>query len=109
MKLIDLHQEILIKCDNPSCDFEIPNPTGDPNQDVSKYINVLCPKCSQNLLTPEDYENAKRFMNYVNWINKYFGWLSFFFRKKKTSTMVINVHKGFNIYNEDGESTTVKT
>lgn len=46
-----------IKCDNVECDYK--------NEDVQveeykDWLNKLCPKCGENLLTQKDYENAVR-------------------------------------------------
>lgn len=72
-KLIEIHQENLIVCDNTRCDYTVKNPTGDPNEETQQYIDVPCPKCGYNLLTRRDYEDAKRFLKTINRINKWFG------------------------------------
>jgi|WetSurMetagenome_2_1015567.scaffolds.fasta_scaffold453743_2 hypothetical protein len=83
-KLIEINQEYLIVCDNENCDFKIKNPTGDPNFDSSIYINMACPQCGDNLLTEKDHLIFLQFMKGVNWVNKYFSWLTIFrFRRWK--------------------------
>jgi len=90
MKIFEIEQETLIECDNPKCDYNIPNETKDPNVETKQYINMPCPKCGENLLTQKDYDLAASFMRVVNWMNKYFGWLGYFKwrRKKEYSTSV---------------------
>jgi len=98
MKIIDISQEFLIVCDNVRCDFKIPNETGDPNIETSHYINAHCPKCGEILLTQQDYDDSAKLMKTINWANKWFGWLSIFFKKqevKKAAT--IHVHEGIKI------------
>jgi len=98
MKIIEVHQPDLIICDNPNCGYKIPNESGDPNTETKQYINIPCPECGENLLTEKDYLNGKRINNVVNKINKYFGWLGFFSRKKEMKTYgTIHAHDGIKI------------
>ena len=98
MKIFEIEQEFLIICDNEKCDYKIPNETKDPNVESKQYINMPCPKCGENLLTQEDYNSATALMRTINWCNKWFGWLGYFNRKRKvTSVSTIHVHKGFKI------------
>jgi ssDNA-binding Zn-finger/Zn-ribbon topoisomerase 1 len=57
-KIIVLHQEDLIVCDNPKCDFKIKNETGEFDEETIQYVNMPCPKCGENLLTEKDYLDA---------------------------------------------------
>lgn len=41
-KLITLRQEYEVICDNPVCDYKVPNPTGIPSPD-NPYLNKPCP------------------------------------------------------------------
>ena len=82
-KIIEASQEFLIVCDNPRCDYKIENPTKDPNEDTSQYVDVPCPKCGENLLTRKDHELGLKFMKIVNFINKWFSWLTVFIPDKK--------------------------
>ena len=53
-KRIEINQGGLT-CDNESCDWE------DRSiliEDYEKWLNASCPKCGQNLLTQEDYDNT---------------------------------------------------
>jgi ssDNA-binding Zn-finger/Zn-ribbon topoisomerase 1 len=105
MKLIDLYQENLIICDNPKCDYLIPNPTGDPNAECKQYINMPCPKCGQNLLTEADYNQSNSFMRKINFINKWFGWLSVITgtssiisgRQERRIKASVHFHNGANV------------
>lgn len=58
-----------IKCDNPNCDF-VDMSVKFENYD--KWLNKPCPKCGENLLTEEDYENTKFIINTVNLMNSIF-------------------------------------
>jgi hypothetical protein len=44
-----------LKCDNESCDYE--NPTIKV-EDYKEWIDKPCPKCGENLLTQEDFDNT---------------------------------------------------
>lgn len=93
-KLIEVHQENLIVCDNETCNFKIPNKSGSINTDCRQYINAACPKCGQNLLTIQDYENAEKLRKLVNRINKYFSWITIFIPKSAKSTDIrVSTHK----------------
>lgn len=97
-KLIETSIKDLIVCDNPNCDFTIPSKTGDANEDIKRYVNVPCPKCGQNLLTEKDYLNSQKVMNIVNFINKYFSWLTIFsFRNSKKQTILVHAYNGIKI------------
>lgn len=58
-------QDVLIQCDNPSCDYKIVNESKDPYVDTSKYVNMPCPKCGENLLTEQDYKDYKVILDAV--------------------------------------------
>ncbi len=97
-KLIEMKMDNLIECDNPKCDFTIPNPTGDPNAYTDMYINMPCPQCGQNLLTEEDDRQFKAIMRTVNRINRWFGWIAYLIpRKKEKKGGFIKVHDGIKI------------
>lgn len=103
-KLIEAIQKDLIVCDNNSCDFKIVPTTGDINEDISMYLNVECPKCGENLLTEEDYINSLKLTKAVNWINKWFSWLTFFIPSKKESTYQVITHNKISIKKVDDTS-----
>ncbi len=97
-KLIEIHQQNFIVCDNPSCDFEIPH-TGQSEKLLLAYINMPCPKCGQSLLTPEDYLMTERLMKRVHWINRWFSWLTIFMSRKEDiyKSISVHVHDGIQI------------
>ncbi len=97
-KIYEVHQSVLIKCDNPRCDFSIPNESGDPNTDTSEYVDMPCPKCDANLLTKKDYQDGLKVMGIINWVNKWFSWLTIFsFRKSEYVKAKIDIHNGVNM------------
>lgn len=55
-----------LKCDNPNCDWKDLSVTRDQMKD---FINHKCPKCGENVLTLEDYENANKAMQIADFIN----------------------------------------
>lgn len=95
-KLIEVSREMLIVCDNPKCGYNIPY-NKDSDTDLKKYINTPCPECGQNLLTEEDYLRDKKVMQTINFINKWFSWMTIFIRKPKVVTGSIYVHNGIQI------------
>lgn len=97
-KLIEMHQEFLIVCDNNQCDYKIKNPTGDPNEDTHAYINMPCPNCGENLLTIQDYLQSQKVLKAVNWLNKWLSWTMIFVPKKvKKESVSVHCHNGLNI------------
>ena len=92
-KLIELNQEYLIECD--FCDYKIKNHALEvlPNAG-EEYINKLCPKCGNNLLTQEDFNLSKNLLRVVFFINKWFSWITFFLPKNKKQTGSIKIHNG---------------
>ena len=55
-----------LKCDNSKCDYT--DPTID-FKDIEKWIDAPCPKCGENLLTKDDYFNAKMTVAAFDFIN----------------------------------------
>lgn len=101
-KLIVIEQEDIVVCDNKNCDFKVPNKTGKPDVDIKKYLNVPCPKCGENLLTEEDYSDFKLMVRAINWINKWFGWITIFIPKNKKKVKgIAKAHKGISIEMDD--------
>ena len=95
-KLIEiLPQEHLIVCDY--CEFKIPNKTGDPNEDISMYINVGCPLCGENLLTENDYNGALKTMKAIEWLNKWFSWIAYFYPNTNKTNASVHYHNGIKI------------
>ena len=102
-KLIEPIQKSLIVCDNKDCDYNIPY-SNEGASSIVKYINMPCPKCGENLLTPQDYLQYERLMRVIDWINKWFGWLTYFSSKKnkdKGHTIYVHVHDGIKVKVED--------
>lgn len=96
-RLIEMSQEYLIVCDNKNCDFKITNKTKDPNECVKKYLNVSCPKCGKNILTEQDYLNSLVLLRMIDWINKWFSWITIFIPKKKITKATVNTHNKISI------------
>ena len=76
-KLIEVYQEDLIVCDNPKCDFVVKSPNPKRQFDISGFVNKACPKCRRNLCTTEDHKNHLFVMGFINFLNKWFSWLTF--------------------------------
>ena len=96
-KLIEQSQEKFIVCDNNDCNYEI---IFDKKLNLIEYIEEPCPCCGDNLLTIEDYLTSLKLQKAVNFVNKWFSWLTWFSEKvkKKDKTRVnVHVYKGINI------------
>lgn len=93
-KLIIIEERDLVVCDNPTCDFKIPS-TSDIN--IVDCINKPCPECGENLLTEKDYLQYVNVMKVVDWLNKWFSWLTIFERKNQRKKATLHVHNGLNI------------
>ena len=65
---IELHSSGGIKCDNKSCDYRCEDVK---NEEYKDWINKPCPKCGENLLTIEDYNNLMTLFETVKFINKF--------------------------------------
>lgn len=70
LKPTERHVELVggggLKCDNSNCDYtneEI------KIEDYEIWVDKPCPKCSENLLTKEDYDNLKGFLAIKDFIN----------------------------------------
>lgn len=68
-------QPVLVKCDNPTCDYTVPNPTKEVGVDLTPYLNMPCPKCGENLLTETDLKRYNRTSKVVRFVDKYFSWV----------------------------------
>lgn len=101
-KLIEHTQENFIVCDNPECDFVIPNNIIGTHLDDKDFIDQPCPKCGENLLTEEDYLDHLRLMKTIAWVNKWFSWITIFFPKKEKKSVSVKVHKGIK-FEKDGD------
>ena len=97
-KLIEKTELSFIVCDNPKCDYEIKQK---PDAvELIDYIGLPCPKCGENLLTLKDYLDYFKLMRTVDFINKWFSWVTIFNSKKKLNKRValfVHVHNGVKI------------
>jgi len=99
-KLIEVSQDILIQCDNTMCDYHIINETKNPNENIEQYLNKPCPKCGENLLTEEDYLVSMKVLKRINWWNRWFSWIMFFFPKSENvngKDVSVKCHNGVKI------------
>ena len=101
-KLIKKKESGTVVCDNPNCDVEIVINDIDNSKRVLKdFINVGCPKCSQNLLTQKDYDTYTSLIKYIDFINKWFSWITIFTPKSsKRHNVNVKVHEGITIKNK---------
>ena len=53
-------------CDNVSCDHKEPNIKF---EDMHNWINKICPKCGENLLTLNDYNNTKQLFEFISLVD----------------------------------------
>ena len=74
-KLIETNQKYLVVCDNPKCDYTVPY-TEESAKLISQYIDKPCPECGDNLLTREDYHKYNKIMSIINFLNRWFSWLT---------------------------------
>lgn len=90
-KLIEVQSKCIIVCDNKECNYELDY----SGEDLIKFIGKQCPNCGQNLLTIEDYLMHERMIKIINFINKWFSWITLFVRKSKFENVVsVHYHDG---------------
>ena len=65
-KYIEVIGNAGLVCDNPSCDWDDKSITLDQSK---TWINAPCPKCGENVLTEEDYNNAEMLYNMIDMLN----------------------------------------
>ncbi len=100
-KLIEKVQDSLIVCDNVNCDYSIPYSDEEVNL-LFLYIDMPCPLCGDNVLTKEDYETHRKYMKAINWINRWFSWITVFHSSKRKENIIsVHVHDGIKIKNID--------
>ena len=102
--LIDLSQEILVQCDKPGCDYNVPALELGKDESLAdrlrEYVNKPCPKCQSNLCTVEDFNEFAHTMKVFKFINKWFSWLTWF-SSAKSVTYTAHVKNGkLNIIEE---------
>ena len=65
-KHIEFTSEGGLKCDNPNCNYKNNTIKDD---ELINWIDILCPKCNENLLTKEDHERYLTLKLTVEWFN----------------------------------------
>jgi hypothetical protein len=55
-----------LKCDNPACDWVDPTIQV---EDYKDWLNAPCPKCGENVLTEEDFNNTMFLRSIVGLVN----------------------------------------
>lgn len=90
-----------IICDNPKCDFK--EYDVDENE-LHTWINCVCPKCGQNLLTLGDFLRYVRVLDRVEKINKWFGWMTIFMKNPKENIVEVQTHNRIEIKHNENES-----
>ena len=55
-----------LQCDNPTCDWVDPNIQV---EDYKEWLNAPCPKCGENVLTEEDFQNTMLLRDIVGLVN----------------------------------------
>ncbi len=102
--LIEFSQEYLIECDNPECNYKVKNKRNSTKDaglsEIAKHVNEPCPLCGQILLTYKDYIAYIKLIRIVKWINKWFSWITVFYKKKETKEIEVHVYDGIKIKEE---------
>lgn len=96
-KLIEQSQKKFIVCDNTDCNYEI---IFDKKLNLLEYIEKPCPCCGDNLLTIEDYLTSLKLQKAIDFVNKWFSWLTWFNGKVKEedkTRVSVHVYKGINV------------
>jgi hypothetical protein len=86
-KLIEKIGKTIIVCDNKNCEYEV------ITDNIKKYINMPCPKCGENLLNVDDYLASEKIIKRVDFINKWFSWVTLFLPKSKKK-VAVQSHNG---------------
>lgn len=92
-KLIETRREISIQCDNESCDYVIPYSEEIENNSAA-FINAPCPNCGENLLTEQDYLLEQKLIKTIDWINRWFSWLTIFSAGKTKERTKVHIYDG---------------
>lgn len=98
-KLIESTWPLQLICDNEKCDFTH-TLTSNDDAYLGQLINTRCPMCGENLLTREDYLRYVYFKRTVNFINRWFSWITIFYSKKKltqSKTVSVHCHNGIKV------------
>ena len=99
-KLIEIKKKSLIICDNEDCDYDIPY-SKEGEQIIHQYINEPCPQCGENLLTLEDYRLYMKLTRIVNFLNKWFSWITIFYKVDDSKKTTIHIHNGINFIEDE--------
>lgn len=86
-KLIERSELIDVVCDKQGCDFMMPI----EEKSMHLVINARCPKCGENVLTLSDYITYLKLIRRVNFINKWFSWITIF-KREPNNTHVYRAH-----------------
>ena len=98
-KLIEKTTNTEVICDNPKCDYLFGHCLED--QYLIMFVNQKCPKCGEIILTMEDWVSHQKFIRTVDFINRWFSWLTIFSSKKIHSNeekFLVHVNKGIKIH-----------
>lgn len=55
-----------LKCDSPTCDWQDMSIS---IEDYPKWLNAPCPKCGENVLTENDYNNVLNLLTAIDFMN----------------------------------------
>jgi hypothetical protein len=96
-KLITIEDEGLsLHCDNDKCVYDLD--VQGPKEDFHKWIDAPCPMCGESLLTVYDYALWVKTGKVIDWINKWFSWLTWFIPKDaKQTTVSVETHEKIKI------------
>ena len=99
-KLIEKAQGSLVTCDNIKCGYTIPY-SDEEEKNLHLYIDKACPNCGENLCTQKDYDDHMKVLKAVNWVNRWFSWVTLFSKAKPEDkdykTFEVYTHKGVKI------------
>lgn len=102
-KLIEKQTETSqVICDNPKCDYEVPLSLMECHP-LYAFIDAPCPVCGENLLTSDDYKKAMALDKAINFTNKWFSWITIFYKKDaKGSDVKVHIYNGVEFSRSDG-------
>ena len=96
MKNIE-YQERGLKCDNVECDFRDETIK---SIDYENWVNKPCPKCSDNLLTLQDFYNVILLESIIREVNEIPKEKT---KKKERVTVEVDLHKTIKFNIKDGK------
>lgn len=86
-------QEMGLICDNPKCDWKDETVRSDQYLD---WLNKPCPKCGENVLTDQDYENVQKMFEAVKLLNRVADLIGFEESTERVK-VTINTHEKISI------------